>query len=96
MKNILKKWQKEAKKKNKNKHQWGWFVNPNAGNVEYNNAFFNHVTGADGGDTSALVSAAAGGEGLGESMKQETVTLHYDDIEVEGNYGPLDWETGFP
>ena len=96
MKNILKKWQKEARKKNKNKHQWGWFVNPNAGNVEYNNAFFNHVTGADGGDTSALVSAAAGGEGLGESMKQETVTLHYDDIEVEGNYGPLDWETGFP
>lgn len=96
MKNILKKWQKEAKKKNKNKHQWGWFVNPNAGNVEYNNAFFNHVTGADGGDTSALVSAAAGGEGLGESMKQETVTLHYDDIEVEGNYGPLDWQTGFP
>lgn len=96
MKNILKKWQKEAKKKNKNKHQWGWFVNPNAGNVEYNNAFFNHVTGADGGDTSALVSAAAGGEGIGESMKQELVTLHYDDIKVEGNYGPLDWETGFP
>lgn len=94
MKNILKKWQKEAKKKNKNKHQWGWFVNPNAGNVEYNNAFFNHVTGADGGDTSALVSAAAGGEGLGESMKQEKVILHYNDIEVSGGYGPFDWETG--
>lgn len=96
MKNILKKWQKEAKKKNKNKYQWGWFVNPDAGNVEYNNAFFNHVTGADGGDTGLLVSAAAGGEGLGESMKQETVTLYYKDIEVDGGYGPLDWETGVP
>lgn len=94
MKNILKKWQKEAKKKNRNKHQWGWFVNPNAGNVEYNNAFFNHVTGADGGDTGALVSAAAGGEGLGESMEQEKVTLYYKDIEVSGGYGPFDWETG--
>lgn len=86
-------WQNQAKKKNKKKHQWGWFQHPNAGNVEYNIDFFNHVSGADGGDTSVL----AGDGGIGESLLEmnDLYELEYDDIEVEGYYGPIDWETGY-
>ena len=86
-------WQNQAKKKNKKKHQWGWFQHPNAGNVEYNIDFFNHVSGADGGDTSVL----AGDGGMGEALNMNDLyDLEYDDIEVEGYYGPIDWETGYP
>ena len=31
----LRDWKKESERKNRNKHQWGWFQHPNAGNVEY-------------------------------------------------------------
>ena len=86
-------WQNQAKKKNKKKHQWGWFQHPNAGNVEYNIDFFNHVSGADGGDTSVL----AGDGGMGEALDMNDLyELEYEDIEVEGYYGPFDWETGYP
>ena len=92
----LRDWKKEAERKNKNKHQWGWFQHPNAGNVEYNIDFFNHVTGADGGDTSVLAGSVGDG-GMGESLAMnDTVELYYDDIEVSGYYGPTDWETGYP
>ena len=92
----LRDWKKESERKNKNKHQWGWFQHPNAGNVEYNIDFFNHVTGADGGDTSVLAGSVSDG-GIGESLTMnDTVELYYDDIEVSGYYGPIDWETGYP
>ena len=53
---------------------------------------------ADGGDTSALASAASGGmgEGIVEGYMNNKVELEYDDIEVEGYYGPRDWGTGIP
>lgn len=92
----LRDWKKESERKNRNKHQWGWFQHPNAGNVEYNIDFFNHVTGADGGDTSVLAGSVGDG-GMGESLAMnDTVELYYDDIEVSGYYGPIDWETGYP
>ena len=92
----LRDWKKESERKNKNKHQWGWFQHPNAGNVEYNINFFNHVTGADGGDTSVLAGSVGDG-GMGESLDMnDKVELYYDDIEVSGYYGPTDWETGYP
>ena len=92
----LRDWKKESERKNKNKHQWGWFQHPNAGNVEYNIDFFNHVTGADGGDTSVLAGSVGDG-GMRESLDMnDKVELYYDDIEVSGYYGPTDWETGYP
>lgn len=181
----LRDWKKKAARKNRNKHQWGWFVNPDAGDVEYSVDFFNrvvgssgtsggessgeglgesldtaqgldilvdflsnydqafedfkfyfkpkynkygevisdgldeeevfawlkmhkqlykdflsyisnHVTGADGGDTSVLSGSVSEG-GMGESFDmKDKVTLYYDDIEVHGYYGPIDWETGIP
>ncbi len=92
----LRDWKKESERKNKNKHQWGWFQHSNAGNVEYNIDFFNHVTGADSGDTSVLAGSVGDG-GMGESLDMnDTVELYYDDIEVSGYYGPTDWETGYP
>ena len=92
----LRDWKKESERKNKNKHQRGWFQHPNAGNVEYNIDFFNHVTGADGGDTSVLAGSVGDG-GMGESLDMnDKVELYYDDIEVSGYYGPTDWETGYP
>jgi hypothetical protein len=43
-------------------------LNPNAGNVEYNCAFFNHAMGSDGGSTSAMQGAlSSGGEGVGDA-----------------------------
>ena len=92
----LRDWQKHAAKKNRNKHQWGWFQH-NAGDVEYNTAFFNHVSGADGGDTSVLAGSVGDGgmgEGLVEGNMENEYILYYDDIDVEGDYGPMDWETG--
>ena len=92
----LRDWKEEVERKNRNKHRWGWFQHPNAGNVEYNIDFFNHVTGADGGDTSVLAGSVGEG-GMGESFDMNgTVELYYDDIEVSGYYGPTDWETGYP
>ena len=92
----LRDWKKKAARKNRNKHQWGWFQHLDAGNVEYNIGFFNHITGADGGDTSVLSGSVSEG-GMGESFDmKDKVTLYYDDIEVHGYYGPTDWETGIP
>lgn len=44
-------------------------LNPNAGNVEYNCAFFNHAMGSDGGSTSAMQGAlsSGGSEGVGDA-----------------------------
>lgn len=92
----LKDWQKHAEKQNRKKHQWGWFQH-NAGDVEYNTAFFNHVSGADDGDTSVLAGSIGDGgmgEGLVEDSMENEYILYYDDIDVEGEYGPMDWETG--
>jgi hypothetical protein len=58
----------EAKKKKKKAQ--GWFVNYNAGNVDYNNDFFNHVNGTCDGDCS--VDAGVGSDGgFGESLNEE-------------------------
>lgn len=48
-KNYLKLLARKHKKTDK-KGAKGWFVNPNAGNVELNVAHFNHVAQADGGE----------------------------------------------
>ena len=89
-------WKKESEKKNKKKHQLGWFQK-NAGNVEYNMSFFNHAMGADGNDSSTS-------DGIGEDINQNTIgvnmdniiELEYNDIDVTEYYGNIDWETGYP
>lgn len=99
----LEDWSKISKRKNKKKHQWGWFQNPNAGNVEYNIDFFNHVSGADGGDTSVLAGAVSDG-GMGESVDSfntenftdsSNVGGDYMNDQVELYYDDLDVEAGF-
>lgn len=99
----LEDWSKISKRKNKKKHQWGWFQNPNAGNVEYNIDFFNHVSGADGGDTSVLAGAIGDG-GMGESVDSfntenftdsSNVGGDYMNDQVELYYDDLDVEAGF-
>lgn len=68
--------EQRAKKHAKKQKGLGYFVNMNAGNVEYNKWFFNHAMGSDkgqydgpdvgdvgGGEGS---SASVGGEGAGE------------------------------
>lgn len=65
----------ESKKKKKKKvNALGWFqtFTPDAGNVEYNNAFFNHVMGnTDSSEfADAVVSAESGG--MGESLETES------------------------
>ena len=89
-------WKKESEKKNRKKHQLGWFQK-NAGNVEYNMSFFNHAMGADGNDSSTS-------DGIGEDIDQNTIgvtmdntiELEYNDIDVTEYYGNIDWETGYP
>lgn len=49
--NVLDDMSKYNKKRNK-KHDRGWFVK-DAGNVEYNNSHFNHITNGESSDTSA-------------------------------------------
>lgn len=59
----LKKWVKKRQK------GLSPFCNPDAGNVEYNNAVFNHLTGADNGDfrsDNSLGGESAGDGGAGE------------------------------
>lgn len=69
---------KEAKKKKKKQKALGWWqtFTPDAGNVLFNNAFFNHVMGNTTTDEFAAEAgeALAGdcGAGLGESLQQET------------------------
>lgn len=44
------------------------YLNPDAGNVEYNNDAFNHLTGADNGDFGSLSNSGntlGGGESAG-------------------------------
>lgn len=74
-KNELKDRAKKHKKANKKK-AWGWFVNPNAGNVEYNVGFFNHVMGSDGG------TLGTSGGGMGESL-QEAISNNVKIYETE-------------
>ena len=89
-------WKKESEKRNKKKHQLGWFQK-NAGNVEYNMSFFNHAMGADGDNSSTS-------DGIGEDIDQNTIgvnmdntiELEYNDIDVTEYYGNIDWETGYP
>lgn len=85
----LKDYKKVAEKKNKKKHQWGWFQNPNAGNVDYNNKFFNNTFNSNSG------------EGVSEEFyskmeedMNDVVELNYDDLDVEVEYGETDWTTG--
>lgn len=79
-KNELKDRAKKHKKANKKK-AWGWFVNPNAGNVEYNVDFFNHAMGSDGGTLGTSGGASDGG-GIGESL-QEAISNNVKIYEVE-------------
>lgn len=63
-KNILKGWAKKARKSDR-KGAKGWFVNPNAGDVPHNVAFFNKAMGsapaeADGGVGSVAMAESAG------------------------------------
>lgn len=81
-KNELKDRAKKHKKANKKK-AWGWFVNPNAGNVEYNVDFFNHAMGSDGGTLGTSGGASDGG-GMGESLLQD---LHRDNQRIKRIYG---------
>lgn len=53
----LKKWVKKRQK------GLSPFCNPDAGNVEYNNAVFNHLTGADSGESDGLSSGESVGDG---------------------------------
>lgn len=79
----------EAKKKRKKKKQkpsFGWWstFNPNAGNVEYNNAFFNHVMGNTSTSefSDANASAEMGGDcgGMGESyLKNKQVKINLNE-----------------
>lgn len=69
---------KEAKKKKKKKKALGWWqtFTPDAGNVLFNNAFFNHAMGNTTADefVAEAGEALAGdcGAGLGESLQKET------------------------
>lgn len=81
-KNELKDRAKKHKKANKKK-AWGWFVNPNAGNVEYNVDFFNHAMGSDGGTLGTSGGTSDGG-GMGESLLQD---LHRDNQRIRRIYG---------
>ena len=46
------------------------YLNPNAGNVEYNNDMFNHLTGADGGDFGSISGSGneLGAPAIGSDM----------------------------
>lgn len=95
MKNDLKKYKKLSEKQNKKKHQIGWFQTM-SGDPKTNNEFFNHAMGSD--VTSSV------GEGYNTSIMHDSmeenmnniVELNYDDIEVSGYYGPIDYKTGYP
>ena len=93
--NDLLRW---TKKRQKGLPCFGGWLNPNAGNVEYNNDFFNHVTGADNGDFGSLsgsgneLGAPAGGigdgadasmgGGMGESYNTNKSKEHFRNIFV--------------
>lgn len=62
LKNQLKKYQKWARKRQKGLPALST-LNPNAGNVEYNNAYFNHLMG-DGNAPSGDATANSIGEGM--------------------------------
>ena len=67
--NILKQWQKKHKKTDK-KGARGWFVNPNAGNVEYNVSFFNNAM--SGGNSSGEAVSTGVAEDL-HNLDEEVV-----------------------
>ena len=67
-----------------------------SGDPKTNNEFFNHAMGSD--------ITASVGESYSTSVKHDSmeenmnnvVELNYDDIEVSGYYGPIDYKTGYP
>lgn len=87
--NQLQKWAKFAKSTDK-KGAMGWFVNPNAGNVEYNVNFFNNAMGntsseMTSSDASVSSSTDMGGASMGENLS-DTV-----EIVVHDTLNPLLW-----
>lgn len=77
----------EAKKKKKKKYNaLGWFqtFNPDAGNVEYNNAFFNHVMGNTSSSEFGEAAASADSGCMGESLNksEEDKDLNTDKKEL--------------
>lgn len=65
--NDLLRW---TKKRQKGLPCFGGWLNPNAGNVEYNNDMFNHLTGADGGDFGSISGSGneLGAPAIGSDM----------------------------
>ena len=65
--NDLLRW---TKKRQKGLPYFGGWLNPNAGNVEYNNDMFNHLTGADGGDFGSISGSGneLGAPAIGSDM----------------------------
>jgi len=89
---------KEAKKKKKKKKALGWWqtFTPDAGNVLFNNAFFNHAMGNTTTDefVAEAGEALAGdcGAGLGESLQKETyfrVEVFHDGKHIGGLFRGL-------
>lgn len=84
-KDELKRMAKKHKKANKKKG-WGWWENPNAGNVKHNIDIFNHMMGANTGPHPLSQGYAeageggvgeSGGEGMGENLElraEDTIT----------------------
>lgn len=76
---------KRKGKRRKSKPWLGWWqgFNPDAGDVEYNNSFFNHIMGAEGctfgscGNSDGVGEGTTGGDagGMGESFKNSRVSL---------------------
>lgn len=60
----------KAHRKTDTKHAKGWFVNPNAGNVEYNVAFFNNAMNAN---TVAVDAGANVSAGVAENLDKNAV-----------------------
>ena len=81
--NPLKDFQDCHKKKQKGLSPFS-YLNPNAGDVEYNIDFFNRAMGS--GDA----TGAEGGEGLGESMKEELRI--WGDEEISAQNSLVRWE----
>ena len=80
-KNILKHWKNKNKRTDK-KGARGWFVNPNAGNVEYNVSFFNNAM-------------SGGSEGVGDAssgMAEDLDTNLEEEVIVHDELNPKLWE----
>lgn len=82
---------KMAKYNSKHNKGWGWFVHPNAGNVEYNNSVFNSMMGINkttepANSTESIktsignTSTSEGGEGVVENKMNENNMLKQHDL----------------